>query len=98
MSDERAEKPLPTREQVIARMWELASMPPDRTRGNFGGQIDACKWLYANVEYAPAIHRLKEIANIDPSETGGRQTDQKAAAEALKEIVTSIKPDKAGVQ
>jgi hypothetical protein len=98
MSDERAEKPVPTRQQVIARMWELASMPSDRTKGNFGGQIGACKWLYEKVEFAPAIHRLKEIAEIDPSETGGRQTDQKAAAKALKEIVTSIKPDTTGIQ
>jgi hypothetical protein len=98
MSNEQAEKPHPTREQVIARMWELASMPPHRTNGNFEGQIGACKWLYEKVEYAPAILRLKEIANMDPSETGGRQTDQKAAAEALKEIVSSINPDKTGVQ
>jgi hypothetical protein len=93
MSDEQAEKPLRTRKQLIERMWELASMPPDRTNGNFEGQIGACKWLYEKVEYAAAIQRLKEIADMDPSETGGRQTDQKAAAEALKEIVRSIDPD-----
>jgi hypothetical protein len=35
---------------------------------------------------------------MDPSKTGGRHTDQKAAAAALMEIVGSVKPDKIGVQ
>lgn len=76
----------------------VSSIKVDKTNGSFEGQISACKSLYEKVEYAPAIQRLNEIANMDPSETGGRQTDQKAAAEALREIVGSVKPDKTGVQ
>jgi hypothetical protein len=87
-----------TKEQIIARLWELASLPPEQTNGNFEGQISACEDLYEKVRYEPAIQRLNEIANLDPSKTGGRQTDQKAAAEVLREIVGSIKPDKSGVQ
>lgn len=71
---------------------------PEQTNGNFEGQISACKDLYEKVRYKPAIQRLNEIANLDPSASGGRQTDQKAAAEALREIVGSIKPYKSGIQ
>jgi hypothetical protein len=99
MPNGQAEKPFTiTREQIIARLWELASLSHEQTNGNFEGQISACKNLYEKVEYAPAIQRLNEIANLDPSETGGRQADQKAAAEALREILGSVKPDKSGVQ
>jgi hypothetical protein len=99
MPNGQVEKPFTvTKEQIIARLWELASLPPKQTNGNFEGQISACKSLYEKVEYAPAIRRLNEIANMDPSKTGGRHTDQKAAAAALMEIVGSVKPDKIGVQ
>ena|ERR1700678_4308138 len=87
-----------TKNQIIARLWELASLSPEQTKGNFEGQISACKSLYHKVEYAPAMQRLNEIAEMDPSETGGRRTDQRAAAKALKEIVGSVKPEKTGVQ
>jgi hypothetical protein len=99
MPNGQTEKPFTvTKEQIIARLWELASLPPKQTNGSFEGQISACKSLYEKVKYAPAIQRPNEIANMDPPETGGRQTDQKAAAKALKEIVGSVKPDKSEVQ
>ena len=99
MPNGQDEKPfIITKEQLIARLWELASLPPERTNGNFKGQISACKDLYEKVRYEPAIQRLNEIASLDPSASGGRQTDQKAAAEALRKIVGSIKVDKSGVQ
>lgn len=78
-------------------MWELACTPPEATKGTLEGQIDACKSLH-EMGYAPAIQRLSEIANVDTSRTGGRQTDQKAAARFLKGIVGSMKPDTSGIQ
>jgi hypothetical protein len=99
MPNGQIEKPFTvTKEQIIARLWELASLSPEETNGNFEGQISACKSLYEKVRYAPAIQRLNQIATIGPSETGGRHTDQKAAAKALREIVGSVKPNKTGVQ
>lgn len=86
-----------SKEQIVARMWELASMSPEETKGTLDGQIEACKSLH-EMGYAPAIPRLSEIANVDTSRTGGRQTDQKAAARFLKEIVGSMKPDTSGIQ
>jgi hypothetical protein len=91
-------KPLTiTKEQIIARMWQLASMPPEETKGTLEGQIDACESLH-ELGYAPAIPRLSEIANVDTSRTGGRQTDQKAAATFLRKLVGSMKPDTSGIQ
>jgi hypothetical protein len=86
-----------TTEQILARMWQLASTPPEKTKGTLEGQIDACKTLH-EMGYAPAIQRLSEIANMDISRTGGRQTDQKAAERLLKELVVSIKADTSGIQ
>ncbi len=86
-----------TREQIVARMWQLASIAPEETNGTLKGQIDACKSLHEN-GYAPAIRRLSEIANVDSARTGGRQTDQKAAARFLRELVGSMKPHTSGIQ
>ena len=86
-----------TKEQIVARMWQLASTPPEETKGTLEGQIDACESLH-EMGYAPAIPRLSEIANMDTARTGGRQTDQKAAARVLKKLVGSMKPDTSGIQ
>jgi hypothetical protein len=86
-----------TREQIVARMWELASIPPEETKGTLGGQIDACQSLH-ELGYAPAISKLSEIANLETSRTRGRQTDQKAAEKFLRKLVVSMKPDTSGIQ
>jgi hypothetical protein len=86
-----------TREQIVARMWELASIPPEETKGTLGGQIDACQSLH-ELGHAPAISKLSEIANVETSRTRGRQTDQKAAEKFLRKLVVSMKPDTSGIQ
>jgi hypothetical protein len=86
-----------TKEQIIARMWELASLPPEETKGTLKGQIDACESLH-QMGYAPAIPRLREIANEETSRTRGRETDQKAAEKFLRKVVVSMKPDTSGIQ
>jgi hypothetical protein len=99
MANGQDEKPFTvTKEQIIARLWQLASLQPEETEGRLKGQIFACKSVYEKVRYAPAIQRLNEIANMDPSRTGGRQTDQKTAAKVLNELIGSVKPSKSGVQ
>jgi hypothetical protein len=86
-----------TKEQIVARMWELASLPPEETKGTLKGQISACESLH-EMGYAPAIPRLSEIANEETSRPGGRQTDQKAAEKILRKVVVSMKPDTSGIQ
>jgi hypothetical protein len=86
-----------TRERIILRIWQLASTPPEKTRGRLKSQIDACKMLH-EYGYPPAIQMLNDIANMDTSRTGGRETDQKAAARLLKKIVGSITPDSGRMQ
>jgi hypothetical protein len=86
-----------TREKVIARLWELASLPPEETAGTLDGQIDGCKLLH-EMGYARAVQRLSEIAGMDSSRTGGQETDQKAASRLLKEIVGSMEPENGRIQ
>jgi hypothetical protein len=86
-----------SKEQIVARMWELASMPPEETKGTLKGQIDACESLH-EMGYAPAILRLSEIANEETSRTRGRETDQKAAEKILRKVVVSMRPDTSGIQ
>jgi hypothetical protein len=85
------------RERVIARLWELASLPPEATAGTLDGQIDGCKLLH-EMGYARAIQRLSEIAGTDKSRTGGLEIDQKAAERLLEEIVGSMEPDNSRIQ
>jgi hypothetical protein len=86
-----------TKEQIVARMWELASLPPEETKGTLKSQIDACESL-REMGYAPAIPRLSEIANEETYRTSGRQTDQKAAEKILRKVIVSMKPDTSGIQ
>jgi hypothetical protein len=83
---------------IVKRLWELASVPPERSRGRLHDQINVCKMLYRRFGYQRALKRLSEIAAIDASRTNGRTRDQEAAAKLLKKYLSAIKPDKSGVQ
>jgi len=87
-----------TKEQVIAGYWEIAMITPEDSNGDLRAQIRACRNLYRNYGYEPALKRLSEIANMDPARTKGRRRDQDAVAKLLKRFLSSIKPDKSGVQ
>jgi hypothetical protein len=87
-----------TKEQAIAGYWEIATITPEDSNGDLRAQIRACRNLYRFHGYEPALQRLSEIANIDPAKTKGRRRGQEAAAKMLKGFVSSIKPDKSGVQ
>ena len=92
-------EPIPvTKEKLIARLWEIAATPPEATRGSLKGQIRACRMMYSEFGYKPALQKLDEIAHIDPARTKGLTRDQEAAAKMLKRLVSSIKVDKSGVQ
>jgi hypothetical protein len=87
-----------TKEQLIARLWELAAIPPEKTRGNLKGQISACNTAYCTFGYEPALGRLGELASIDPARTRGRRRDQESATKLLKRLLSSLRADKSGVQ
>jgi hypothetical protein len=86
-----------TRERVVARLWELACIPPEKTRGTLNGQIDACKMLHG-MGFPLAIQRLREIAGMDASRTGGNSNDQGAADRLLLKIVREMEPESPGIQ
>jgi hypothetical protein len=87
-----------TKEQAIAAYWGIAVKAPEDMRGSLRAQIHACRSLYGNFGYEPALKRLSEIAEIDAARTKGRLRDQEAAAKLLKRLVSSIKSDKSGLQ
>jgi hypothetical protein len=89
--------PEEVRRALLAKMRELASIPPERTRGTLRDQIAACK-LMLSIGYQPALLRISEIANIHASRTNGHRRDQESAARLLKTYLDGIKPDKSGVQ
>ncbi|MGB8537005.1 MAG: hypothetical protein WCD57_11360 [Acidobacteriaceae bacterium] len=89
--------PKEVRKALVAKMWELASIPPERSRGMLRDQIAACK-LMLKIGYQPALQRLSEIASMDASRTKGRRRDQEAAEKLLKSSLIRIKPDTSGVQ
>jgi hypothetical protein len=87
-----------TKEMIIAKLCEFAAITPEQSQGSLKGQIAACKSMYEKGEFQRATQRLSELANMDPSRTGGHRHDQEAAAKLLKGFVSSIKPDKSGLQ
>jgi hypothetical protein len=87
-----------TKEMVCNRLWELAQIEPEQTRGSLKCQVGCCEEMYRFYGFQPALQRLNELANIDPSRTRGRRSGQNRAAKLLERFVSSIKTDKSGVQ
>jgi hypothetical protein len=83
---------------IIARLCELATVPPEETKGTLNGQIEACKTLYLKCGYQAALQTLGEIAGMDVSRTKARSRGQEAAAKLQKKFLNAIKVDKSGLQ
>jgi hypothetical protein len=78
------------REQVLARLWEIASMNPEMTRGSITGQVKAISMIVAMQNFIPGRQAVSEKKSptasahpqIDPSAWLGRpavgQTGQQA--------------------
>src|SRR5271156_6842295 len=96
--NEKSLGPEVTKKMVRKRLWELAQIEPERSRGSLKGQVDCCEQMYRLFKFEPALQRLNELASIDPSRTRGRRTSQDKAAKLLKRIVSSLKMDKSRVQ
>jgi hypothetical protein len=84
--------------KICKRLWELAQIEPEQTRGSLTGQVDCCEQMYSLFKFEPALRRLNQLANIEPSRTRGLRTSQDKAAKLLKRIVSSLKTDKSRVQ
>jgi hypothetical protein len=95
---EKSLRPEITKNMVCERLWELAQVEPEQSRGSLTGQVDCCEQMYRLFKFEPALQRLNELASIDPSRTGGRRTSQDKAAKLLKRIVSSLETDKGRVQ
>ena len=69
---------------VCKRLWELAQIEPEQTRGSLKGQVDCCEQMYRLFKFEPALQRLNELASIDPSRTRGQQ-DQSGQSREVAE-------------
>jgi hypothetical protein len=96
--NEKGLRPEIANRAVCKRLWELAQIEPEKTRGSLKGQVECCEKMYCVFGFEPALQRLHELASIDPSRTRGRRTSQDKAAKLLKRIVSSLKTDKSRVQ
>jgi hypothetical protein len=48
----------PDREQVLKRLWEIANLSPDMTRGSITGQVKAISMIVAMQNFIPDRHGL----------------------------------------
>ena len=96
--NEKRLRPEITRKMVRKRLWELAQLEPERTRGSLKGQVACCEQMHRLFKFEPALQRLNELAGIDPSRTRGRRTSQDKASNLLKRIVSSLEIDSSRVQ
>ncbi len=96
--NEKSLRPETTKKMVRKRLWELAQLEPERTRGSLKSQVDCCEQMYRLFKFEPALKRLNELAGIDPSRTRGRRTSQEKATKLLKRIVSSLNTDNSRVQ
>jgi hypothetical protein len=73
---------------------EFAQTPPEKTRGSIRDQIQACRNMYLDLGYEPALKMLSELAKIDPSRTRGHRRGQEVAEKLLTKYVSSVKVGK----
>jgi hypothetical protein len=81
-----------TRARVIARLKELAALPPEQTSGTLKGQVDASKLMYQVSEQLQVLQMLGDIASVDTSRTKGRDRDQEAALKLQKKLLRGADP------
>jgi hypothetical protein len=78
---EIARRQSPDREQVLDRLWEIANLSPDMTRGSITGQVKAISMIIAMQNFIPgrrAVAAQKESAPApaedSPNSVVGRQS------------------------
>jgi hypothetical protein len=57
------------RDQILARLWELANLPPEATKGSIAGQIKAMAMIVAIEGLLPDRHQTKSARPAAPPAT-----------------------------
>jgi hypothetical protein len=57
----------PDREQVLARLWEIANLSPDMTRGSVTGQVKAVSMIIAMENFIPNRHAVSSEEKSAPA-------------------------------
>jgi hypothetical protein len=77
------------REQVLDRLWELANMSPEMTRGSITGQVKAISIIVAMENFIPGRHAVSSEKKSAPAPTA------KIYASAWRRKAASIDPQPA---
>ncbi len=64
---EEPRRPSPDREQVLARLWELAHLGPEMTRGSITGQVKAISMIVAIQNFIPDRRALSAEKKSAPA-------------------------------
>jgi len=91
------------REQVLARLWEIANLSPEMTRGSITGQVKALSMIVAMQNFIPdrlAVSRLAVSSEKNSAPATNTQSQIYAAAWRGGQQATTIdpQPDPAPVQ
>jgi hypothetical protein len=82
------------REQVLARLWEIANLSPEMTRGSITGQVKALSMIVAIQNFIPDRRAVDRLATSSEKKSapapGHPQTD--AAAWRAPQQATTIDP------
>jgi hypothetical protein len=78
------------REQVLARLWEIANMSPEMTRGSITGQVKAISMIVAMQNFIPD---RKAVSSEKNSPTPPAQPKIYEAAWLRKQQATTIEPE-----
>jgi hypothetical protein len=82
------------REQVLARLWEIANLSPEMTRGSISGQVKALSMIVAMQNFIPDRLAVDRLATSSETKSPPATTDPQiyAAAWRVPQQATTIDP------
>jgi hypothetical protein len=66
------------REQVLNRLWEIANLSPDMTRGSITGQVKALSMIVAMQNFIPDHHAVDRLSVSSGKKSAPAPTQQEA--------------------
>ena len=80
------------REQVLARLWEIANLSPDMTRGSITGQVKALSMIVAMQNFIPDRRAVDPVSAVKKSAPAPAQPPFHVAASRREQQATAIDP------
>jgi hypothetical protein len=80
------------REQVLARLWEIANLSPEMTRGGITGQVKALSMIVAMQNFIPDRLAVSRLAVSSEKKSPPAPTQPQIYAAAWRQQATTIDP------